>query len=413
MPLFELLGILLTTIALLGYLNHRFIGLPDTIGVMAVGMVASLALVFTGGVVPELRAWALGLEQLVDLPTFVLNGLLGVLLFAAGLHFNFSDLSRQRVPVLVLATLGVLTSTLVVGMGTFWVLQLMGVHLPLVYCFLFGALISPTDPIAVLSVLKTVGAPKELETTIAGESLFNDGTAVVAFMVLLGLASGTAEPSVRAVATLLAQEVGGGALVGLAVGLGAVYLLKGVNAYALEILITLAVATGGYSLAQHLHVSAPLAAVIMGLVVGNHGASSSMSEQTREHLFSFWELLDEVLNLVLFGLIGLKLLSLETSHSHALWLAGVSLIPVVLFARFVSVGLPFLALRSAMPKSPHTVKLLTWGGLRGGISVALALSLPAFDGKDLLVVGTYVVVVFSLLVQAPSLGRLVTRLSRP
>jgi monovalent cation:H+ antiporter, CPA1 family len=410
MTLFELIGALTSLIAVLGYVNHRFVHLPDTIGITAMGLVLSLLLALAGSRFPGVVSTAASFADRLDFPEIVFHGLLGILLFAGSLHVNISDLAQQKMPVLVLATVGVVLSTMFVGYGTFWVLAWLGMGVPLLWCMVFGALISPTDPIAVLGLLKTAGAPKALATDISGESLFNDGTGVVAFLTLLGIATGTGEASFAAVGQLLLLEVVGGLVAGLAVGYVGFFLLKGVDSYPVEILITLAMAIGGYGLAERLHVSAPIAVVVMGLVVGNHGARSAMSATTREHLFSFWELLDEVLNLVLFGLIGLKLLALANGESGA-WLAATTLIPVVLVARFASVGLPALVVRRWLEhRTPHAVKVLTWGGLRGGISVALALSLPPFAGRETLVMATYAVVLFSLLVQAPTLSILLRRL---
>jgi CPA1 family monovalent cation:H+ antiporter len=353
--------------------------------------------------------WARDFAGRLDLHEIVFHGLLGVLLFAGSLHINLADLAKQKWPVLVLSTVGVVLSTAIVGAGAYFVLRLAGAPVPFVYCLLFGALISPTDPIAVLGLLKTARVPKALETDIAGESLFNDGTAVVAYLVLLGIATGAAQPSLPAVAGLLLLEVVGAIVVGLAVGYAGFALLKGVDSYAVEIVITLALATGGYALAERLHVSAPLAVVVMGLVIGNHGAKSAMSERTRANLFPFWELIDEVLNLLLFGLVGIKLLAL--SQTEGSWLVAAALVPVVLFARFASVGLPALALRPYLKlRTPHAVKVLTWGGLRGGISVALALSLPEIEGRDTFVMATYGAVLFSLLVQAPTVPWVLRRL---
>jgi CPA1 family monovalent cation:H+ antiporter len=408
MSLFELIGALATAVAVFGYVNHRFIHLPDTIGITAMGLLVSLALAIAGHYVPGAVAWAQSFAGRLDLPEVVFHGLLGVLLFAGSLHINISDLARQRLPVLVLSTVGVVLSTLIVGYGSYAVLSALGAGVALNHCLLFGALISPTDPIAVLGLLKTAGVPKSLEIKIAGESLFNDGTGVVAYIVLLGIVSGTSEPTFSAIGLLLLKEVAGALIVGLAVGYIAFFMLKGVDSYPVEILITLALATGGYALAERVHVSAPLTVVVMGLVIGNHGARSAMSQTTRQHLFSFWELLDEVLNLLLFGLIGITLMSLGATDVS--WPAAAALLPVVLIARFASVGLPVLALRRWLTPTPHAVKVLTWGGLRGGISVALALSLPQFDGKPLLVAATYGVVLFSLLVQAPTLPWLLRRL---
>jgi CPA1 family monovalent cation:H+ antiporter len=404
MSFLELLATLLTAVGVLGYFNHRVLRLPDTIGITAMGVLVSLTLAAVGSAVPGAGGWARGIAGRFDFPDLVLHGLLSVLLFAGSLHVSFDELARQKLPVLVLSTVGVVLSTAIVGAGTWLLLQALGAPVQMKHCLLFGALISPTDPIAVLGVLKTAGVPKALETDIAGESLFNDGTGVVAFLVLLGLATGTSEPTVSGVSLLLAREVMGALLLGVAAGYLAFLLLRGVDSYPVEIIITLALATAGYSVAERLHVSAPLTVVVAGLVIGNHGVQHAMSERTREHLLSFWELVDEVLNLVLFGLVGLQLLG--WTGDQVSWIAAGLLVPVVLAARFLSVGAPAVLLRPWLKRrTPHAVKVLTWGGLRGGISVALALTLPEFAGRDTLVMGTYAVVFFSLLVQAPTLAR--------
>lgn len=409
MSFLELLAVLLTAVAVLGYFNHRVIRLPDTIGITAMGLLVSLVLALAGNAIPGAADWARGMAAQFDFSALVLHGLLSVLLFAGGLHVSISDLARQKVPVLVLSTVGVVLSTVLVGYGAWWVLAAIGTPVQLVYCLLFGALISPTDPIAVLGVLKTAGAPKALETEIAGESLFNDGTGVVAFLVMLGIATGRTEPTVLGIAEMLALEIVGALALGLVLGYLAFFMLKGVDSYPVEIIITLALATAAYSLAERLHVSAPLCVVVAGLVIGNHGVRSAMSERTREHLYSFWDLLDEVLNLILFGMVGLLLLALPGGAVS--WRAACLLVPVVLMARFVSVGMPAVLLRPWLKRrNPHAVKVLTWGGLRGGISIALALTLPGFAQRDTLVTATYAVVFFSLLVQAPTLGWLLKRL---
>ena len=409
MSFLDLLAVLLTVVAVLGTFNHRVIRLPDTIGITATGVLLSLLLVLMGDRIPGAVDWARDTADRIDFSELVLHGLLSVLLFAGSLHVNVAELARQKWPVLVLSTVGVVLSTALVGYGAAWMLQAIGHPVPLKYCLLFGALISPTDPIAVLGVLKTVGAPKPLEIDITGESLFNDGTGVVAFLVMLGIATGTDAPTVAGVGRLLAIEVFGALALGLATGYLAFFILKGVDSYPVEIIITLALATAGYSLAERLEVSAPLTTVVAGLVIGNHGARSAMSETTREHLFSFWDLLDEVLNLVLFGLVGLELLAI--TDAHVSWLAATLLVPVVLLARFLSVGLPALALGPWLKRrTPHAVKVLTWGGLRGGISIALALSLPPFPARNTLIMGAFAVVFFSLLLQAPTLGWYLKRL---
>jgi monovalent cation:H+ antiporter, CPA1 family len=409
MTLLELIGALFTAVAILGYFNHRVLRLPDTIGITAMGLLVSLAMGLLGSAVPGASAWARALADRFDFSDLVLHGLLSVLLFAGALHVNLASLNRQRLPVLMLSTVGVVLSTVIVGYGAWWLLGALGMPARLEHCLLFGALISPTDPIAVLGVLKTAQVPTALETDIAGESLFNDGTGVVAFLLLLGVVTGSAEPTVGGVAKLLLEEIAGALVLGLVLGFLAFVLLRGVDSYPVEIIITLALATAGYGLAERLHVSAPLTVVVAGLVVGNHGVRHAMSERTREHLLSFWDLVDEVLNLVLFGLVGLQLIA--WTATDVAWLAACLVVPVVLLARFLSVGIPAVVLGPWLKRrTPHAVKVLTWGGLRGGISIALALTLPAFPARDTLVMGTYAVVFFSLLVQAPTLGWYLERL---
>lgn len=409
MSFLELIAILLTAVAVLGYFNHRVLRLPDSIGITAMAVLVSLGMALAGQFIPGAAAWARSVADRFDFAQLVLHGLLSVLLFAGSLHVNIAELARQKLPVLVLSTVGVVLSTVIVGYGVYWVLQGIGHPIALTWCLLFGALISPTDPIAVLEVLKTAGAPKALEVDIAGESLFNDGTGVVAFLVMLGIVTGTTEPTVLGVGGMLLFEVLGSLVLGLAAGYAAFFMLKGVDSYPVEIIITLALATACYSLADRLHVSAPLSVVVAGLVIGNHGARSAMSEVTRQNLFQFWDLLDEVLNLVLFGMIGLELLAI-TDESVS-WLAACVLVPVVLAGRFLSVGAPAIVLAPWLKRrTPHAVKVLTWGGLRGGISVALALTLPRAPERNTLVAATFAVVLFSLLVQAPTLARLLRHL---
>jgi len=402
MSVFQITGVLFTIVALFGKL-------PDTLGITAVGLVVCLGISALGFYYPAMAVAARKIVVQVDFADIVFHGLLSLLLFAGALHVDLSKMRTQRRAVLMLATVGVLISVAVVGLGFFYVAQWLGHPISLLWCLTFGALISPTDPIAVLSVLKRAAAPESLETKITGESLFNDGTAVVAFVTLVGLASGANEFSVNAVALDLVREVAGALVLGVALGFGASLLLRGIDSYPVEILITLALATGGYSLAETLHVSAPLAVVIIGLVIGNHGALTSMSEKTREHLFNFWDLLDELLNLLLFGLIGLEIIALSL-RIHIVWL-GLAAIPVVLLARGISVAIPLLALQNFRRLNPHSTLVLTWGGLRGGISIALALSLPEFHGREMLIGVTYLVVVFSLLIQATTLGPLIRRLN--
>ncbi|RLA00166.1 MAG: sodium:proton antiporter, partial [Gammaproteobacteria bacterium] len=321
-----------------------------------------------------------------------------------------SELARQRGVIITLATLGIVAATFIIGGLSWYTFSLVGLDIPVVYCLLFGALISPTDPIAVLGILKQSKVPKSLEAKIAGESLFNDGMAVVVFLVLVRFATSESDMSAGEVLLLFAQEAFGGALFGLAAGAVTYWMLKSVDNYQVEVLLTLALVTGGYALAEVLHLSAPIAIVCAGLLIGNHGRTLAMSEKTRHHLDTFWELIDEVLNAVLFVLIGLEVLTLVYDQNYLL--AGLLTIPVVLLARFITVGVPITIMRRFRNFSPRAIQILTWGGLRGGISVALALSLPASDIRDALVVVTYVVVVFSILVQGLTIGPLIRASTR-
>ena len=404
MSQFELIAILITLAALFSYLNERYLGLPSAIGLMLFALVMSLALIALGKFGFGMEEQARSLLGSIDFSKTLLHGMLSFLLFAGALHVNLEDLMQQKWFIISLATAGVVISTSIVGGLAWMVLQLLGLGIPFIYCLLFGALISPTDPIAVLGILKSAGAPKKLETQITGESLFNDGVGVVVFIVLLRIAEGTHEVGISEVALLFAKEALGGALFGLATGFLAYWMLKSVDNYPVEMLITLALVTGGYALAEALHLSAPIAIVVAGLLIGNHGRDLAMSDKTVEHLDTFWELLDELLNAVLFVLIGMEVLILQFTPGYLL--AGVLAILIVLFARMVSVAIPVGLLRLWREFSPGVVKILTWGGLRGGISVALALSLPPGPERDVILTITYIVVVFSILVQGLTISRL-------
>jgi len=404
MGLFEIIAILISLAALFSYLNERFIRLPATIALMLIALLMSLGLIGLDLMGLGVAEHAETMLAQVDFNKALMHGMLSFLLFAGALHVNLNDLASQKWVISLLATVGVVISTFVVGLLSWWLLGRLGIDLPLIYCLLFGALISPTDPIAVLGILKTVNAPKSLETKITGESLFNDGIGVVVFVVIFGIAVEGHSASAASILELLLVEAGGGILFGLLVGGVAYYLLKQVDNYSVEILISLAVVTGGYALAEALHVSAPITVVVAGLLIGNHGRLLAMSEHSREHLDTFWELMDEVLNAVLFVLIGLEILVL--SFSSAYLVASVLLIPIVLLARLVSVSIPVALLRLRRKFSPHVIKVMTWSGLRGGISVALALSIPPGPERDVILVATYVVVVFSILVQGLTIARL-------
>lgn len=407
MNLFQAFAVLTSLTALFAYLNARFIRLPAPVGSLLVSLVLSLGVVFFGST--ALEGSAANFLQRLDFDSLVLQGLLSFLLFAGALNVNLDDLNRLKWPILTLATLGLLLSTFVVGTLIYALLGALGLSLPYGYALLFGALISPTDPIAVLAILKQAGVSETTETLITGESLFNDGVGVVIFSVILGtVAAGEhGGGGVSGALVLFAQEAAGGLLFGLVVGYTAYLLLKSIDNYTVEVLITLAVVTGGYALAQALHTSGPLAVVVAGLFIGNRGRLLAMSEKTREHLDTFWELIDEILNAVLFVLIGLEVVVLAFSQSY-LW-AALLAIPIVLGARLLGVGLPISLFRLRRTFLPYTVRVMVWGGLRGGISIALALSLPVSPERDLIIAMTYGVVVFSVLVQGLTVGRVARR----
>lgn len=414
MDLFQVSAALLSLAAIFSFFNHRLLKLPTTIGLMLIAMTTSLVMVAIGELFPEVEAEAKEHLHGIDFNKTLMQGMLGFLLFAAALHVNLADLKKQRVVIGVLATGGVLMSTVLVGGMTYALMTLMGVHIRPVYCLLFGALISPTDPIAVLGVLKHVGAPKELEMKIAGESLFNDGVAVVAFIGLLEIASGTSGLDLQRLSLLFVQEAIGGVLYGLALGFVTLAMLRQVDDYKVEVLLSLATAAGGYALAYAIHVSGPIAMVVAGLFIGNEARAGAMSEKTREHLDDFWELMDEILNAVLFVLIGLELLIVAFDAQSLL--AGLLAFPVVLLARFIAVALPVSLMKRRRVFTPGAIRILTWGGLRGGVSVALALSIPGklADGtlvpeREMVLTITYVVVVVSIVVQGLTIGPLLRR----
>jgi CPA1 family monovalent cation:H+ antiporter len=419
---FEIVAGLLSLAALFSYLNHRFLGLPSAIGLMAIGLAMSLGIIALGSVVPGVYEGAVALLSRIDFDETLMHGMLGLLLFAGALHIDLGELLEQKTVIAVLASVGLLISTVLVGSATWALTGLLGLELPFVVCLLYGALISPTDPIAVLALLKSSGAPRRLETKIAGESLFNDGVAVVFFLAIAGAAGfssgghggGMEHGIALGVLELFAVETLDGALFGLAAGWLTYAMLRTVDSYEVEVLLSLALATGGYALAGALGVSGPIAMVIAGLVIGNHGRSFAMSERTREHLDTFWTLVDEILNAVLFVLIGLEVLIIPFEPK---WLIpAAAAIPVALGARALAVGLPVQAMRALRDFTPHAVKVLTWGGLRGGISVALALSLKESLGVqqpasyELVLLMTYNVVAFSILVQGLTMVPLLRRL---
>ena len=468
MDLFAVISIIIVLSALFGYINVRFFKLPNTIGMMVIAIVFTLVLLGSSYFTDFFLNSATRIIEQIDFETLLLKVMLGFLLFAGAMHTNFDQLRVQRLPVLVFSTIGVLVSTFLVGTIAYFVFPLIG-HCPrYIHCLLFGALISPTDPIAVLGILKKAGVPKKLETKIVGESLFNDGVGVVVFLTIFSIAFGghggdhaqkdleVSTPAVTQVSwdeeqgdpgsnhdsdsndgsshadeegegesgmdlvivvgrTFL-QEVVGGIVLGLALGFVTFQLLRSIDNYEVEVMITLACVMGGYSLASWLHTSAPLAMVVAGLIVGNDTVrGTAMSAQTEQYVDHFWELVDMLLNAVLFVLIGLEILIIELTTSYVI--AAAIAIGIVLVSRYLSLVLPVRFFAKKLEFVPFTTTVMTWGGLRGGISIALALSLPhslnAGDGemfRDLFVTVTYGVVVFSIIVQGLTVGLLANRL---
>ncbi len=405
---FDIAAVLVVLAAALGVVNHRFLRLPFTIGLTVAGLGASLLVVVVDAFLPglhlreEVHSFLL---RDVDFNEALMHGMLSFLLFAGALHVNLDDLLEQRTPILTLASVGVLLSTAVVGLGSWGAFAAVGVDVPLTACLVFGALISPTDPIAVIGILKTAGVPRSLEMKVAGESLFNDGVGVVVFSLLLAAAvPGSGHGS--GVAVVFLREVVGGVALGLVGGWAAYRAMATMEEPNLEVLISVALVMGVTLAGFRLHTSAPLACVVAGLFIGNRGRRFAMGEETRNALDIVWSFLDEAMNAVLFLLIGLEVFALTFRGAHVA--AALLAIPLSLLARFVAVGVPVRLLAMRRTFSPGAVRVLTWGGLRGGISVALAMSLPpAVPGREAILFVTYAVVLFSLLVQGLTVGRVV------
>lgn len=405
--MFEIAAVFIVITALLAYLNERFLGLPMAIGVMVAALLLSLALLGldAAGIDFGLRQQQESLLRSIDFSAVLMQGMLSMLLFAGALHVDLSRLRAYRWQVGVLAVGSTVVSTVLVGMAAWLVFPRLGVELPLIYCLLFGALISPTDPIAVMGVLKTAGAPEDLELVITGESLFNDGVGVVVFSLLLGVAVSGVVPTAGDSVLLLLREAGGGLLFGAVLGYLTFRLLKSVDSYQVEVMLTLAVVTGGYALASRLHVSGPLAMAVTGVIVGNGGRALAMSDLTRRYVDLFWELVDGILNAVLFVLIGMEVVLV--AFSAGIFAAAAAAIVMTLAARALTVGVPVDLMRRSFRLPKGSGRVLTWGGLRGGISVALALSLPVGPHRDLVLAVTYCIVVFSILGQGLTLGKVI------
>jgi len=413
MGLFEIFSVSLLIIAVFGTINYHLLKLPSTIGLLVISLSTSFSIIAIDELAPNLgvgitvRSAIAGVDFYETLMTLFLS----FLLFAGALHVDLEQLLKRRAAIALMASLGVLISTLVAGYGFYLI-----TGATLMTALVFGALISPTDPVAVMGLLKTVKVPKSLEVKIGGESLFNDGIGVVVFATLVAIAfpgageNGGLDTSVSGIGLFLLQEAGGGAVLGLIGGWIAYQMLKKIDDYVLEVIITLALVAGTYSLARPLHASGPIAVVVAGLLIGNHGVRFGMSGKTREHVLNFWHLLDEVLNALLFTFIGFEVLVMDIQPAYLV--AGLLTIPVVLAGRVLAVATPLKLILYKQSFTKGAVAVMTWGGLRGGISVALALSLPDVPDKDMIVVATYVAVVFSVLVQGTTIkwviGKLVT-----
>lgn len=411
MSLFAVASILIVISALFGYINVRFLKLPTTIGLMVITIVFTLLVLVTSLFNDTLLEQERLLISQIDFQTVLLDVMLSFLLFAGALHTNFQQLKVHRKPIITFATFSTLISTFLVGVFSYYLLKIVNLEVDFIYCLLFGALISPTDPIAVLGILKQVGAPKKLEAKIVGESLFNDGIGVVVFLTIYQIAKGGSEITFGHVAEMFLVEVVGGIALGLILGWITYRLMKSINDYYVEVIITIAAVMGGTVLAQYLHLSAPLAMVTAGLIIGNDRVrESSMSEITEEYVDKFWELIDILLNTVLFVMIGMEILVL--TYNNQFILAGLLCVPTLLLARYLSLMLPIKLYAKKLDFVPNTNLIMIWGGLRGGISIALALSLTQEMHRDLFLVITYIIVVFSIIGQGLTVGKLIKKLSK-
>ena len=407
---FDLAAILVVAAALLGYINHHFIKLPHVIGLTVMGALAAIGLMVANFLVPgvTLDNEVASLLEQMNFTETLLQGMLSFLLFAGALHVDLERLKASWLPVLLLSTIGVIVSTVLVGLMAWGVGSLLGASIAPIWYFVFGALIAPTDPVSVLGVLKEENVPLSLQSAVAGESLFNDGVGIVVFTILLGAAVTGADFSLSEGARLFALEAGGGIAVGLVIGWLGYRALASMDEYTLEVLITLAVVMGGYALCSELHISGPLAMAVAGLLIGNHGVTYAMSDVTRDYVIKFWELVDEVLNSVLFLLIGLEMIALVPGVDETLF--ALAAIPITLLARAIAIGVSTKTIPAARLQEAGASRVLWWGGLRGGISVALALSLPPGETRDMILAATFGAVLFSVLVQRSTLGKLIESL---
>ena len=405
MELYYSFSVLIVLASLFAYINYRVLKLPSTIGIMVIAIIVSVILVASGdNFLPKTTNGLIKLVNSLDFTEVLMGAMLNFLLFAGGIHVNIKDLKEQFGPVVIFSTVGVIISTFAVAFGTFYLLPLVGIQMPFIYCLVFGALISPTDPVAVLSILKQANVSKSLETKVAGESLFNDGMAVVVFTVVLQLAIGKdIDLNVENVGLLLIREAGGGLLLGVLLGYSASRAMRVVDDYIISVLITLSVVMGGYLIAREMHISAPLAMVAAGLFMGNFSESFKMKSETQDYLIKFWELIDEIMNAVLFLFIGFELLLIKDLNEYLV--AGGICIMIVLLARWRAIFIPTKFMAFKYRFSPQTVKVLVWGGIRGGVSIALALSIPVNEYSQIIISITYCVVVFSIIVQGLTIAK--------
>lgn len=415
MELYYTFSVLIVLASFFAYLNLRFLKLPGTIGIMIIAMLVSVGIRLLGdSYFPDTTKHFFVLIKEFDFNEILMGAMLNFLLFAGALHVNMSDLKEQKVSIMIYSTVSVVLSALIISMLLFYIAPIFGIKIPYLFCLVFGTLISPTDPIVVLGVLKQAKVPKRIETKIVGESLFNDGVAVVMFAVVMEMATDPKfDMTFGSVAWLFAKEGIGGLLLGAFLGFTASRVLKKIDDYKVSVLITLSIVMGGFLIAKSLHVSSPLAMVVAGLIIGNYGKKVAMSEMTKDYLEKFWELIDEILNAILFLFIGFELLLLPNLEKQLL--IGLVTILIVLFARIFSIVLPwkffdvfkFFGIKSAYNKGSLTV--LVWGGIRGGVSIALVLSLPDGEYKNLLLEITYIVVLFSIVVQGLTVGKVANK----
>ncbi len=410
MELYYSFSTLIILASCFAYFNHRFIKLPGTIGVMVMALVFSVFLIVLGDKIfaEELLDEFSKLINGFDFATVLMSVMLNFLLFAAGIHININDLKEQKGPIIVFSTLSVIITAFAVAAAMFYILPFLNLEMPFIYCLIFGTLIAPTDPVAVLGVLKQAKVSKSLETKVAGESLFNDGIAVVMFSIVVSIARGNdVDVSFLGVSTLLLKEAGGGLLLGVILGTLGANMMRKIDDYKISVLLTLSIVMGGAAIATSLHMSSPLAMVAAGLIIGNFDKRSEMSPITKDYLSKFWELVDEILNAILFLFIGFELLVIRNLDNYIL--PGAIAIFVVLLARYISIWVPVKVVPFKNKFSNHTIVVLVWGGIRGGVSIALALSIVNQEYKNTILAITYIVVIFSIIVQGLTIAKVANK----